>query len=190
MRRRLRRAEARPAGLDRGTNTRSGLPACLIASVAFILLLLAGCGEGNAQTDPVAEPSPRPDYPTVQLEPLGGAPVEVRVEIVATPESRARGLMFRESLTPGTGMLFIFPETRPLSFWMRNTPISLDILYLDPSGTIINIHRNTTPYSEKSLPSERPARFVLEVPGGYCAQVGVRAGDRVELGALARTPAT
>jgi uncharacterized membrane protein (UPF0127 family) len=133
---------------------------------------------------------PEPTEPTVYLEPLGGAPVAVAVEVVATPQGRARGLMFREDLAPGTGMLFVFPTTKYLSFWMRNTLISLDILYLDASGTIVKIHRNTTPYSEESLPSERPARFVLEVSGGYCAEVGIRAGDRVELGELADTQAT
>ena len=98
--------------------------------------------------------------------------------------------MFRETLAEGSGMLFVFPETKPLSFWMRNTPLSLDILFLDAAGTIVKMHANTTPYSEEPLPSEQPARFVLEVPGGFAARVGVRTGDRVLLGALADTPAS
>lgn len=180
-RNRLRKAETCPAW----DSLRTG-----VAILTFAFLILAGCGEGNAQPAPAATAVPETQNPTVQLQPLGGAPIEVQVEVVATPQGRARGLMFRESLPAGTGMLFIFPETRILSFWMRNTPISLDIIFIDPSGTIVNIHPDTIPYSEKSLPSTRPARFVLEVPGGYCAQVGIRAGDRIELGALANTPAT
>ena len=161
-----------------------------VAILTLAFLILAGCGEGNAQPAPAPSAIPEPATPTVQLQPLGGAPIEVQVEVVATPQSRARGLMFRENLPDGTGMLFIFPETRILSFWMRNTPISLDIIFIDPSGTIVNIHPDTVPYSETSLPSSQPARFVLEVPGGWCARLGVRAGDQVELGALANTPAT
>jgi len=172
---------------------RSGLKAGF-AILACAYLVLGGCGEGNAQPSgaPQATPTAAPETspPTVSLQPLGGAPIEVEVEVVATPQARARGLMFRETLPEGTGMLFIFPETRPLSFWMRNTPISLDIIFMDPAGTIVKIHADTVPYSEESLPSDAPARFVLEVPGGYCARIGLRAGDHIELGPLADTPAT
>ena len=87
-------------------------------------------------------------------------------------------------------MLFIFPERAQQSFWMRNTKTPLDILYLADDGRIVRIHERTVPFSEQGLPSDEPVRFVLEVPGGFSAEHGVRAGDRVELGELAAHPAS
>ena len=162
----------------------------------LVVAVALGCGSDSNAAPGAIEPTPRPasgadeQSPTLKLLPLGGAPIEVTVEVVATPALRQRGLMFREELPEGTGMLFVFPRSQPLSFWMRNTLIPLDILYIEEGGRIIRIHRETTPFSEEGLPSGGPARFVLEVPGGWTAKVGVREGDRVELGTLAATPAT
>lgn len=127
---------------------------------------------------------------TVTLKPKSGAMTSVTVEVVATPEGRTRGLMFRSELAEGQGMLFVFPETQPLSFWMKNTLIPLDIIFIDDRGKIIRIHKRTTPHSERRLPSGSPARFVLEVPGGYAEKVGLRKGDEIDLGELAKVPAS
>ena len=124
----------------------------------------------------------------VVLEPTDGAPVTVAVEVVSTPQARQLGLMYREKLAADSGMLFLFPASQPLSFWMRNTKISLDILYLAEDGKILNIHERTTPFSEEGLPSAGPSRLVLEVDGGFCAQHGIRAGDHVRLGDLSARP--
>lgn len=120
----------------------------------------------------------------VVLEPKSGDPVTVTVEVVATPQARQLGLMYRDELGPNSGMLFLFPAAQPLSFWMRNTKIPLDILYLADDGRILNIHERTTPFSEKGLPSAGPSRIVLEVDGGFCAEHGIAAGDYVRLGDL------
>lgn len=144
------------------------------ASVLVLLVLLAGCESATADT--------------VLLQPSKGAAVPVEVELATTPETRQLGLMYRDRLDPGKGMLFVFPKAAPQSFWMKNTRIPLDILFLDDAGRIVRMHERTTPFSEASLPSGAPVRFVLEVPGGYSAGVGLREGDTVRLGDLATTP--
>lgn len=154
---------------------RTALPGtALRAALLLLLLLVAGCERAAADT--------------VILQPATGKPVPVSVEIAATPEARQLGLMYRERLDPGTGMLFVFPQAAPQSFWMKNTKIPLDILFIDDTGKIVRLHARTTPFSEASLPSGAPVRFVLEVPGGYSADVGLREGDTVQLGNLASHP--
>ena len=76
-------------------------------------------------------------------------------------------------------MLFLFPREEPLSFWMKNTPLPLDIIFINAAHTIVSIAQNTTLFSEKPLPSDSPAQFVLEVNGGFCQRHGVAVGDQV-----------
>ena len=92
---------------------------------------------------------------------------------------------YRDELAAGKGMLFIFHASAPQAFWMKNTKIPLDILFIDDTGKIVRLHARTTPFSEDSLPSDAPVRFVLEVPGGWSADNGVKEGDTVRLGGLA-----
>lgn len=119
--------------------------------------------------------------PRVTLYPQTGPPVHVSVEIAATNEKRALGLMYRRDLPESHGMLFFFPRQEPQSFWMKNTPLPLDILFIDSSLRIVSIARNTVPFSEKVIPSDKPAQFVLEVNGGFCQRHGIAVGDRIEL---------
>ncbi len=102
------------------------------------------------------------------------------VEVVDTPETRAQGLMYRQELADDAGMLFDFREERPVSFWMRNTYIPLDMLFIEADGTILNIHVNARPHDTTSIPSDGPVRFVLEIPGGQSEELGISAGDTVE----------
>jgi uncharacterized membrane protein (UPF0127 family) len=127
---------------------------------------------------------------SVALRPESGPPVPIRVEIAATPDARELGLMYRDTLAPGAGMLFVFPRREAVSFWMKNTKLPLDIVFIADDGAIVKIHANTKPFSEAPLPSVKPVRFVLEVAGGTCAAHGVKEGDRVDLGALAETPSS
>lgn len=99
------------------------------------------------------------------------------VEVVDTPEGRAQGLMFRTSLSPDAGMLFDFKESREVSFWMQNTLIPLDMLFIRQDGTIANIHVNARPLDPTSIPSDGPVQFVLEIPGGRSVELGIKAGD-------------
>jgi uncharacterized membrane protein (UPF0127 family) len=101
------------------------------------------------------------------------------VEVVATPEDRAKGLMYRKSLPEGQGMLFDFQTDQDVSFWMQNTYIPLDMIFIRGDGRIANIVENTEPMSTKMIPSRGPVRGVLEVIGGTTRKLGITAGDKV-----------
>jgi uncharacterized membrane protein (UPF0127 family) len=105
---------------------------------------------------------------------------ELRIEIVEKNMDIQYGMMHRKSMDPNTGMLFIMPEERPQSFYMKNTYVSLDIIYINRNREIVSIVEKAEPLSEKSLPSGAAALYVLEVIGGYCAQHGIGRGMTVE----------
>jgi uncharacterized membrane protein (UPF0127 family) len=107
--------------------------------------------------------------------------VEVAVEVVSTPEALARGLMYRTELADGRGMLFLFPEEQDHRFWMKNTLIPLDMIFIGGDGLIVGVHRDATPLSTVTVGVGRPSRYVLEVPGGWTARRGIAAGQRVEI---------
>lgn len=118
-----------------------------------------------------------------------GRPVPVTVEFALTPASQARGLMWRDELPADHGMLFVFSDSRPRSFWMKNTPLPLDIIYIGEDARIVSIAARTTPYSTRSIPSSGPAKYVLEVNGGFCEEHGVTAGSQVVLPKIPPKPA-
>lgn len=99
------------------------------------------------------------------------------IEVVDTPESRAKGLMFVQDLADDAGMLFDFKEERPVSFWMQNTYIPLDMVFVGSDGVVKTVHANARPMDTTSIPSEAPVRFVLEIPGGVAAKIGLEPGD-------------
>lgn len=105
----------------------------------------------------------------------------VEVEVAATNASRQRGLMWRRELPEGKGMLFIFPEDDVQSFWMRNTLIPLDMLFIDASGQIVGIIEQAAPKTLTSRSVGIPSQYVLEVPGGWVAEHGIRTGARVKM---------
>ncbi len=102
------------------------------------------------------------------------------VEVVDTNESRAKGLMFVQELADDAGMLFDFKEERPVSFWMRNTFIPLDMVFIGADGVVKNIHVNAIPHDVTGIPSEGPVQFVLEIPGGRSVEIGLKPGDTME----------
>jgi len=122
----------------------------------------------------------RDTLPLVRIHRAEGV-VDVAVEVVSTPETLARGLMYRTELADGRGMLFVFPEESDHRFWMKNTLIPLDMIFIGANGTIAGIHRDATPLSTAPVGVGRPSRYVLEVPGGWAARSGVAPGQRVEL---------
>lgn len=105
----------------------------------------------------------------------------IEVEFAKNDEERALGLMYRSSMDEHQGMWFIFPEEAPRSFYMRNTEIPLDIIYLDKDKKVVSIAKNARPYDETSLPSEKPAMYVLEINGGLSDKWGIEKGDRIEV---------
>jgi uncharacterized protein len=101
------------------------------------------------------------------------------VEVARTPQEQARGLMFRESLAADAGMIFPFPSPRPASFWMKNTLIPLDMIFIRADGTIARIAANTVPHSLEPVGVDEPVAAVLELRGGRAAELGIKEGDRV-----------
>ena len=103
-----------------------------------------------------------------------------RVEVARTGAEQAKGLMFRQVLGADEGMIFPMTPPRQASFWMRNTVIPLDIIFIGIDGRISNIWENTVPYSEEPLPSTGAAKAVLELRGGRTKELGIMPGDKVE----------
>lgn len=102
------------------------------------------------------------------------------IEIADTNEERAQGLMFRTELAPDAGMLFDYGTEQQTSFWMQNTLIPLDMIFMGADGVVKNIHVNARPLDTTSIPSGAPVRFVLEIPGGRSKEIGLKIGDRME----------
>lgn len=102
------------------------------------------------------------------------------VEVARTSEEQRVGLMNRQQLGPDRGMIFPFDTARVASFWMKNTLIPLDMIFIRADGTITNIAENTVPLSEEPVTSFEDVVAVLEIPGGRSAELGIKAGDKVE----------
>ena len=169
-----------------------------------ILLVLSGCQASSREASPTeagrstgpARPAPSPantdvsdehwegpplPQATVRLTDAFGTQHRVQVEVAHTPESRERGLMWRKALAPGEGMLFIFPEAQVQSFWMRNTLIPLDMLFIDDSLQVVGIVSRAEPLTRTQRTVGRVSRFVLEVPGGWSEAQGIQTGAKVKL---------
>ncbi len=102
---------------------------------------------------------------------------KLTIEIADNEQEIQQGLMFRRSMPDSCGMLFIMPEYEPQSFWMKNTYIPLDIIFLDEQKRIVTIQANRVPFSEESVPSYENAKYVLEVNAGYCIKKAIEKGD-------------
>ncbi len=110
---------------------------------------------------------------------LGNPKVKIDIEIADTEYERQLGLMNRKSMEENHGMLFIFNDESLRSFWMLNTLISLDMLFINKEKRIVTIHKNTVPLSQQSYPSTEPAIYVLEVVGGFCDRHNIVLGDKI-----------
>lgn len=115
-------------------------------------------------------------------------PQRFRVELADNDMSRSRGMMFRTSMAPDAGMLFDFKQEQMASFWMRNTLLPLDMLFIKADGTILNIHQRAIPHDESGVNSTGPVRAVLEVNGGTVSRLGIKPGDTVDHAIFGRAP--
>ena len=102
-----------------------------------------------------------------------------KVELATTPQQQAQGLMFRTEMAEDEGMLFFFPQISELSFWMKNTVLPLDMLFIDGDGTINHIHKNAKPHDLTKIMSGTPSRAVLELNAGSADKFGINVGDAV-----------
>ena len=154
---------------------------------ALATALLAACSaQPAAESGAAAEVVTETTHPVSGLEviPLTvtGASGTHRfvVELAETPEAQRRGLMFRTELSDNAGMIFPYDGTTAQSFWMKNTPLPLDIIFIGPDGRISNIAAMTEPYSLESVYSVGPVLGVLELRGGLAAELGIDPGDKVD----------
>lgn len=142
------------------------MPFRALAALAFVWL---------AAADPARAQS---FEPLTVVTRTGSHPFQV--EVARDDADRAQGLMFRRSLAPDRGMLFDFARVEPVSMWMQNTYLSLDMLFIRPNGTVARIATDTEPLSQRVIASGEPVLAVLEVVAGTARRLGIRPGDRVE----------
>lgn len=113
------------------------------------------------------------------IDPSDNEVSTVRVAVADDQEKRNQGLMDVNDLPSDAGMLFIFPEEEPLSFYMANTPLPLDIMFVNSDSVIVRIHHNTAPFNSKQLLSDAPAKYVVETNGGYAVSNDIREGYKI-----------
>ena len=129
-----------------------------------------------------------PDYAATKIQLLpapGHQPITFVVKLATTPAQQAYGLMFSPPLAARTGMLFIFAKDGPRSFWMKNTPISLDMLFFASDGRLVSIIANAEPFSLTARKSQKAAKYVLEIGGGEVARLGLGSLTRLHLPVVA-----
>lgn len=143
------------------------------------MTIAAACGSATTAPKPALERSAA-GLEQVRLKIKSGRKThKFIVEVARTPEQQAQGLMFRQSLAPDRGMIFPYEAAQPASFWMKNTLIPLDIIFIRPDGTIARIAENTVPLSLDPIPSLEPVSAVLELAGGRARALGISEGDKV-----------
>ncbi|MCX6145376.1 MAG: DUF192 domain-containing protein [Ignavibacteriales bacterium] len=162
-----------------------------IAIVGTILLILVLVAVLTIQPGgkPVSTYTPRaePSQPTAYMFKKQGelrflTPKQdfiVDIELAQNDSQRQLGLMYRDTLAENQGMLFVFDNEEVRAFWMKNTILSLDMIFVNAHNEIVTIHKYTTPYSEESYESTKPAKYVIEVNAGYADKRKISVGDRV-----------
>ncbi|HEX3754746.1 MAG TPA: DUF192 domain-containing protein [Rhizomicrobium sp.] len=138
----------------------------------FAIVALAGCSK-KAETSPIGLP-----METIKVDTDHGSET-FQVEIAADDASREKGLMFRKSMEADHGMLFVFPIVEGVAFWMKNTVLPLDMVFIRQDGTISSVAANATPFSTQEIPATEPIKAVLELNGGRAEALGIVPGDVV-----------
>jgi uncharacterized membrane protein (UPF0127 family) len=166
---------------------------------ALLALGLLGCPHRSASADPRAKPATgappaetaakalatAPSSARVVLLPPGRDPVSVRVEVARTEEERRRGLMFRKHMDQDTGMIFLFERAEPLTFWMHNTYIPLDMIFIDEAMRVLGIVENAEPLTDSARAVPGRSRYVLEVNAGFSRRAGIASGTAVRFEGVA-----
>lgn len=145
------------------------LQTTLLALIIMIMPLTACAKEDSATFK----------HDTITIETQAGPLYAIDVELALTKKQQAQGLMHRESLDSDKGMIFFFPKESIRSFWMKNTLIPLDMIFIDKTGKIVHIHSNARPLDETHITTPKPALAVLEINGGQSDKWNIKAGDKI-----------
>lgn len=162
----------------------------LIIFLSFSLCFLHGCNKKDdtsgwkvkdprEETNNHAEPLFKKEGDLTFLKKDGKEVKKIDIEVADNGAERQQGLMWRKAMPENQGMLFIFPEMDDQAFWMKNTIMPLDVIYVNDKMEIVKIYKSTTPYSEKPLPSEKKAIYVVETVAGFCNNNGIVEGDKI-----------
>ncbi len=159
----------------------------LVALFALTLvapaLVVSACGSGRSGSSPAEQTADIPftDEGSLTFSRADSSEITtIRIEIADDDSTRTRGLMQRTNMPADAGMLFIFPNETVRSFWMANTPLSLDMMFITREGEIIDVHKYTKPLSPENVTSTAPATYVLEVKAGFTDTWGISETDRIE----------
>lgn len=159
-------------------NSRLSKALLIVISTFFV----ANCGSEKTEPSERTQPKGRivtPESELTFLDEAGQEITNLNISIADLPDERNQGLMDVRTMPQDVGMLFIFDGEAQRSFWMANTPLPLDIMYVGSDSVIVRIYQNTTPFSETSLPSEAPAQFVVETNGGFSLTHGITEGMKI-----------
>ena len=157
-------------------------PARLVAALVVALATLPACKSGGQRAGAASAPASAPaslSAATVAID-TGGRKVAFRVEVAVTPEEHARGLMYRSQLADDAGMIFVFEEPSIQRFWMKNTLIPLDMIFIGKDRKIVGVVENAAPETESERMVGAPSQYVLEIGGGLAARLGIHRGEAVD----------
>ena len=154
-------------------NIRNGLQSMVAAARLALALLLLGITAACSADNVGVLHTAKGDF-------------KFSIELATTEAEREKGLMFRTELAPDAGMLFVYEGEQQVSFWMQNTLIPLDMVFIAADGTVKTVHVNARPLDTTPIPSEVPVRFVLEIAGGRADEIGLKAGDKFENSAVGK----
>jgi uncharacterized membrane protein (UPF0127 family) len=155
-----------------------------VLTAVAVAVLGAGCKSNGQRAGSTSSPA-APASATIDT---GGRKLTFRVELAITPPEQERGLMFRKSLDADAGMLFVSETERPHVFWMKNTLIPLDMIFIGANRRIVGIVQNAEPQSLNGRQVDGPSQYVLEIGGGLSASLGIRAGQLVEFAGVPSLP--
>ena len=155
-----------------------------LCTTVLLAISLAACSHptsqqsGGTSSGSTSGGKPAPPSPMVVIE-AGGRTLRIPVEVARTPEERQKGLMFRRELPAHGGKIFLFDEDEVQSFWMQNTYIPLDMVFINSAMTVVGVVENAEPLTTTPRRVEEPSRYVLEVNGGFARRSGIAKGARV-----------
>jgi uncharacterized protein len=149
-----------------------------LRSAVVLTMCLLGCGCDRASTQAVN--GPEQSVVTLPTRPFVIAGRRFTLEVADDDAERAQGLMHRKSMPADHGMIFVFPDVAQRGFWMKNTYIPLDIIYLDAAGRVVSI-KQMFPQELNNTPSDRPAKYAIEINQGLSSKIGLKPGDTIDI---------